>query len=88
LAIRRYSAISASGSARVTSISVDPVEHRVEGRRQLGHLVVGAHVADALVQGLAGEVLGGGGDLLQRPQRPAGQHVRGGYRDHRDDQDR
>ena len=44
----------------------DAVEHRVECGCQLGHLVVGADVADALVQRLARQMLGGGGDLLQR----------------------
>ena len=57
-------------------------------RGQLGHLVVGAGVADPLVEGLAAEPPRGRGDLLQRAQRPAGHRVRAGDADHADREQR
>ena len=72
----------------VSNAAGEPVQHRVEGGGQLGHLVVGAGVADPLVERLLAEPPGGRGDLVQRAQRPAGHRVRAGDADDADGEQR
>jgi hypothetical protein len=53
--------------------AVEALQHGVEGVGEVLELVVGAVQGDALLQVAVGDPAGGGGDVLQRPQRPAGQ---------------
>jgi hypothetical protein len=51
---------------------VQPLQHAVEGVGELLELVLRAVQADALLEGVGGAALGGGGDGRQRPQHPPG----------------
>jgi hypothetical protein len=53
--------------------AVEALQHGVEGVGQVLELVVGPLQGDALLQVAVGDPAGGGGDVLQRPQRPPGQ---------------
>ena len=53
--------------------AVEAFQHGVEGVGEIFDLVVGAGQGDSFVQAAVGDSAGGGGDVLQRPQCPAGQ---------------
>src|SRR6266545_2305070 len=60
-------------SALAVEGTVQASEHGVEGVCEVLDLVAGAVQGDAFVEAAVSDAAGGGGDLLQRVQRPSGE---------------